>query len=226
MRAQLAGRGPNKNIDAMLQGVNALGRAKLAAEEHWQKGEQSMAVLTGLISLFRFPLRVVDSIEAFQGEQVEFTELYYQFAIEMAKQGKTNAETEMAWEKVWGQITERMLAAYMEARDAFEAYETLKTPLPQNDIFKGLREMWDKGARENAIREAADRLVKTHAYQQMELLGLPAESIKARIFRRSMGMTWRSPPAEGSIGNILYKGFTGRVNKKTGQGTDFSRTRH
>jgi hypothetical protein len=139
-------------------------------------------------------------------EQVEYQEIRNQFAVEMAKQGKTNAETEMAWEKAWGQITERMTAAYMEARDAFEAYDTLKTPLPENAIFQGLREMWDKGSRENAIKEAADRLIKVHAYQLMESLGLPVDSMRARNLRRAVGMTWQSQPAAGTVGNVMYAG--------------------
>ena len=261
-RAQMTGRGENRNVDSLLHGINALERAALAAEEHWKKGEKVQAALTGMLSLFRFPLRIVGALDGFQGEQVEFQEIRNMFAVEMAKAGKTRAETEILWQQAFGDIKREWATALADAQEMFTEYQTLKTPLPTDAPWAAAKAKWDAGGRENAIREAADYIVKQRAYQRMELMGLPAESMRAYVLRRRMGLAWQAQPGAGSIGAALYSGakawnqlaveknmpflsayfaraisngvnyfgrftpgyklFTGRIDPKTGKGTDFS----
>jgi hypothetical protein len=240
-RGQMAGRGVNRNLEGLLLGVNALERAAEASKAYYTKGDKARAAATGFISLWRFALRVVGALDAFQGEQVEFQEIRNQYNIEMAKQGKTRAEIEMTWQQAWGDMKRKMAEALVEAREMAEAYHTDTSP--------------------NALKESADSLLKEHQWQWMELLGMQADSLRAQALRRRMGMAWQSPPASGSLGNVAYKGaqawnkfvlsknlpmfsayfaraisngmnyfgrftpfykaFTGRVNQK-GEGSDFS----
>jgi hypothetical protein len=184
-RAQMAGRGKQQNIDRMMTGINALERAELASKEYYAKGDYSRAAMTGFIAQWKYAIRVVSALDAFQGEEVEFQELRHQFFVEMAKNGKTRAESEMAWNGNFGDMKKEWALALIDSGRTF-AEDGKKAPNTE-------------------LAEAADYLVKERMYQKMELMGLPSDAMRAYILRQRMSQAWQSPPAAGSLGGTVSK---------------------
>ena len=169
----------------MLSGTNALERAHLAAQEYAAKGDYSRAAMYGFLSMFRYALRVVGALDAFQGEEVEFQEFRTQFYLQMAKAGKSRAEAEAAWTEAFGDMKAEWARALIDVGRSFQE--------------RG------KVATKTEMREAADYLVKQRMYQKLKLMNLPADDTQSYILRQKLAQAWQSPPAEGSLGAIITK---------------------
>jgi len=204
-RSQLTARG-EVNSSRLAAGVNALERMATQAKEYAKKGDYVRATMLYTVASLRMAQRVVSGIDAFQGEFVEMQELRHQIFIELAKQGKSRAEIEMQMENIFGSMAADWAIALADARRGFDEFDILKDS--KNFV------------REQALTEAADRLLKERMYQKAELMGLPSDSMRAYILRQRMAEAWQTATKTG-LGGALTKGMVAARQFATEKGLPF-----
>jgi hypothetical protein len=198
-RAQITGRGEILSHDRLMSSVTALERAAGAAREYRQQGDYARASLLYLISSLRLATRVVGAIDSFQGEFVEAQEMRHQIFLELRAQGKSREEIARVTDKIMSGMKSEWTIALADARRIFDLYEADPKNLPPG--LESAASKWSKGQRENAMKEAADKLVKDRAYLKMQEAGLPADSTRAYIYRLRMANAWQEPTRYG-IGGV------------------------
>jgi hypothetical protein len=198
-RAQITGRGEILSHDRLMSSVTALERAAGAAREYRQQGDYARASLLYLISSLRLATRVVGAIDSFQGEFVEAQEMRHQIFLELRAQGKSREEIARVTDKIMSGMKSEWTIALADARRIFDQYEADPKNLPPG--LESAASKWSKGQRENAMKEAADKLVKDRAYLKMQEAGLPADSMRAYIYRLRMANAWQEPTRYG-IGGV------------------------
>lgn len=176
IRASLAGRAEERNVERLMSGIAILDRISAKADRYSEQGNHGLATVYRLLALQKLGFRGAQALDSMQGVPAANQELRYLVKKELRDNGKTQAEAEVSADYVIGDMKAQFLMAVDDIQSRLNA---------------GSIQGWTPKIGE--IKEQAWNLVRRWQFERVQSLELPSDDFEKRIelLRNTIGYNER-----------------------------------